>query len=336
MITDNTAKWRVKKVTEFIGNSLPIGHFYQTISPTVPAGSLPLFGGTYSRTLYADLWIWIQQSGLLITESAWQSKATANEGNVPFFSQGDGSTTFRVPSMKCWVKGANGVEEVGSYLEAGLPNITGDFYYGNGYSAVGFTALGADEGTVTGAFALGTTRGWSLTGAGYEGRDLVFDASLSNPIYGKSNTVQPKSIVGMWCIVAYGTVSNVGNADVASVMQAIETAQTVASEANSKIVGISDYIIESYRNGTEWYEVYKSGKVRQGGRFTCSDFTNTNTTFLKVFANSNYTLILNKSDINYGSYGQSWTGLVSRSATGFVSKNNSTRNVDWIAEGQGA
>ena len=229
MITDNTAKWRVKKVTEFIGNSLPIGHFYQTISPTVPAGSLPLFGGTYSRTLYADLWTWIQQSGLLITESAWQSKATANEGNVPFFSQGDGSTTFRVPSMKCWVKGANGIEEVGSYLKAGLPNITGG-------TGIHLTHSGAHGGE--GAFYWGTHNGKVVGVSGNDqSQGVMLDASRSNSIYGNSDTVQPKSIVGMWCVVAYGTVSNVGNADVANVMTAVEQVQT---ELQNKFASIKD------------------------------------------------------------------------------------------------
>lgn len=238
MITDNTAKWRVKKVTEFIGNSLPIGHFYQTISPTVPAGSLPLFGGTYSRTLYADLWTWIQQSGLLITESAWQSKATANEGNVPFFSQGDGSTTFRVPSMKCWVKGANGVEEVGSYLKAGLPNITGTAGYFN--ALVGYEYSGAmyeyDQKYTAD----------SDNGATYA-RKIGFDASKANAIYGNSDTVQPKSIVGMWCVVAYGTASNVGNADVGNVMQAVEQVQTNFEGLKNQIANIS--LVPDYSAG---------------------------------------------------------------------------------------
>ena len=103
---------------------LPVGHEFFTTNPNIPAGCIPLLGGEYSRTAYADLWAWVQtQQGYLIEESAWQAKAATNGGNVPFYSKGDGTTTFRVPSLKCWVKGANGIEEVGSYLSAGLPNI---------------------------------------------------------------------------------------------------------------------------------------------------------------------------------------------------------------------
>lgn len=149
--SDNTAKWAVRK---FGGAGLPVGFEYFTTNPNIPAGSLPLLGGVYIRTLYKDLWNWVQeQTGYLIEESEWQEKSAANGGNVPFYSTGDGITTFRVPSLKCWVKGANGIEEVGSYLSAG--------------------------------------------------------------------TVQPKSIVGMWLVKAYGTVTNVGSADVSNIAQGL-------------------------------------------------------------------------------------------------------------------
>lgn len=158
--SDNTAKWAVRK---FGGAGLPVGFEYFTTNPNIPAGSLPLLGGVYSRTLYKDLWNWVQeQTGYLIEESEWQEKSAANEGNVPFYSTGDGTTTFRVPSLKCWVKGANGIEEVGSYLSAGLPT---------------------------------------------------------------------KSIVGMWLVKAYGTVTNVGSTDVAAIAQGLTRVENKLNEA---------------------------------------------------------------------------------------------------------
>ena len=337
MITDNTTKWRVKKVTEFIGNSLPIGHIYQTIAPTVPAGSLPLFGGTYSRTLYADLWAWVQQqSGFLITESQWQSKASANDGNVPFFSSGDGSTTFRVPSMKCWVKGANGVSEVGSYLEAGLPNITGELHL------VGASSSGWYTNTTTGAFSatkVGTDTKTQFQSYGTAGSDIKntinFNASQSDSTFGNSETVQPPSIVGMWCIVAYGTVSNVGNADVANAMQAVEQVQTDLSNLERGVGSAVDYIVESYRNGTEWYEVYKSGKVRQGGTITVATSSIKTITLKKAFANTNYTLTIGYSSSTDEPAYKRYLGWCSKTTTNFTAW--SAHGVkDWIAEGQGA
>lgn len=196
---------------------IPLGHEYFTFNPNVPQGSLPLFGGEYSRETYSDLWAWVQtQTGYLKTEAEWQTLSASNNGNVPYYSDGDGSTTFRVPSLKCWVKAANGtVSEVGSYLEAGLPNITGktELRSGNNYSMV---CTGVNEGSLSiaskqwsgshDAFAMIST---SLAHVS----PLSFDASASNSIYGNSTTVQPPSIVGMWLVKAYGVIVDTGTID---------------------------------------------------------------------------------------------------------------------------
>ena len=226
-LTDNTAKWGVRKLTKFQENSgIPVGFEYFSTNPNIPAGSIPLFGGEYSREVYSDLWSWVQeQAGYLIEESEWQEKSVANEGNVPFYSKGNGTTTFRVPSLKCWVKGANGIEEVGSYLSAGLPNITGHVYtnWGWEYNDDTQKPQGAFQGTRYENIVdqEGTTeyRGWT-------GGTLSFNASKSNSIYGNSDTVQPKSIVGMWLVKAYGTVTNVGSTDVASIAKGLTELET--------------------------------------------------------------------------------------------------------------
>ena len=196
---------------------VPVGHEYFTFNPNIPQGSLPLFGGEYSRETYSALWNWVQeQTGYLKTEAEWQTLSTANNGNVPYYSSGDGSTTFRVPSLKCWVKAADGtVSEVGSYKAAGLPNITGSFitrkvkdgstYYAGVYDPVGsFNATGS--GSVN-AGVVAIASGTDLN------QKVDFDASRSSSIYGDSTTVQPESIVGMWLVKAYGTIVDTGQID---------------------------------------------------------------------------------------------------------------------------
>lgn len=194
------------------GWGIPIGYEYFTFNPNIPQGALPLFGGEYSRTTYSDLWAWVQaQTGYLKTEAEWQALSTANNGNVPYYSDGDGSTTFRVPSLKCWVKAADGtVVEVGSYLEAGLPNITGGFD-----TRTTNYHTGAMHYNYSGALYQGTTSGSSDAVTQYNGSQprtkTEFDASRSNSIYGNSSTVQPESIVGMWLVQAYGVVVDIGS-----------------------------------------------------------------------------------------------------------------------------
>ena len=321
---------KVKSVNGKTGDvvvDLPVGHMYWSVEPNVPAGRLPAMGATYNRALYADLWAWANSVGLVKSESEWQAIASANDGNCAYYSSGDGSTTFRVPSLKCWIKGASGVEEVGSYLQAGLPNITGNLGIGN---------WNIPEQYTTGAFKHNGTAyntaywddEWTST--------FTFDASRSNSIYGNSDTVQPPSIVGMFLIVAFGVAHNIGNADVANVMQAVETAQTVASEANSKIDGIVDYIVESYRNGNQWYEIYKSGKVRQGGiTTTIAEDEAVYITLLKKMGNTNYSVFMTQFGEVTGQY-TNGVAVITKATNRFQIKHaNYATKYFWVAEGQG-
>lgn len=268
---------------------VPVGFEYFSTNPNIPVGSIPLFGGEYSRTTYSDLWEWVQtQAGYLLTEEEWQAKASANDGNVPFYSDGDGSTTFRVPSLKCWVKGANGIEEVGSYLSAGLPNITGQTNY-TAWGSGGFWS-GSQSGAL---YATNQHTSYHADSSGNDAglyHDIAIDASRSNSIYGNSNTVQPKSIVGMWLVKAYGTVTNVGNLDIANIAQGLTQTETrISAIENNKVDKAGNaWIVETYRNGTEWYRVWSDGWVEQGG-YKALDSTGT-VTFLKPFQDTNYTV----------------------------------------------
>lgn len=79
------------------------------------------------------------------------------------------------------------------YIEAGLPNITGDIGQNTGSGLRGgseMSSLGSLYLTRNGAYSY---NGYSTSG-GSDRYDLHFDASRSNPIYGNSDTVQPPSV----------------------------------------------------------------------------------------------------------------------------------------------
>lgn len=218
------------------GSGLPVGFEYFTINPNLPSGSLPLFGGLYSREVYSDLWNYAKsQPNFVITEENWQALSSSNNGNVPFYSLGDGETTFRVPSLSCWIKGANGLEEVGSYLESGLPNIEGS------WAAEG---LMRDIAVPITSGALYTTNfnrisNYALGNVSYPlANGIGFDASKSNPVYGSTEFVQPPSIIGMWLVKAYGTVVNEGSVDISSIETRISQVETMLDELDTKLSGI--------------------------------------------------------------------------------------------------
>lgn len=309
---------------------MPIGHEWWTANPNIPAGCLPLFGGTFSRSAYADLWAWVQtQTGYLIGDDEWQMLSSQNGGNVPFYSDGDGSTTFRVPSLKCWVKGASGIEEVGSYLEAGLPNITGTF-----------DAMEITNGTnnVCEGALYGETSSIKYIATGNSGTSLCIklDASRSNPIYGASDTVQPPSVVGMWLVKAFGTVSNVGNQDIADISSGLRIVESRIGrlENNSP----SEYVIEYWRQGTEWYRIWSDGLVEQGGQTEATKGSTERVISLyNIYSDTNYNLLLGSgsggsNSLQYNSF--QWTA---KTASTFTAKAGCSENIvmDWYACGKG-
>lgn len=91
--------------------------------------------------------------------------------------------------------GASYAHAAGTTVEAGLPNITGragpdeqaGFYNVNRPNAYGAFYGG------------GESYDWTASGTSAPGKDLCFDASRSNPIYGRSATVQPAAYyVHIW------------------------------------------------------------------------------------------------------------------------------------------
>jgi hypothetical protein len=261
--------------------NLQVGYIRMTIEPSVPVGELPLFGGIYDRETYKDLWDYANSiQGYVITETAWQQYSSQYNGSVPYFSSGDGSTTFRVPSLKCWVKGANGVEEVGGYLvdtfkvhkhdvsvtsssssagahthTRGTMNITGNFYIQRQSWSGGTAPILSSPG---GAFYQGADGGYygdtaDQINRDYSSQQAVFDASrtwtgetssngghthtisstASEASVGDAET-RPKSIVGMYLIRAFGTITNIGSVDLSNVMSNMQTLQTTVNNSISK------------------------------------------------------------------------------------------------------
>ena len=101
--------------------------------------------------------------------------------------------------------GAGTAHPAGSTVEAGLPNITGSLSetLNNGISS----PFRGNKNAISSIGALAVTEASSpyCGFAGYEGSayDISFNASRSNPIYGRSNTVQPAALyINIWERVA--------------------------------------------------------------------------------------------------------------------------------------
>ena len=140
----------------------------------VPDGWLVCDGSAVSRTTYANLF----------------AKIGTRHG------AGDGSTTFNLPDMDArFLEGTTDTGQVGTNVEAGLPNISGTF--------TNFGLKEISEGTASGSFALeaftSKTEQATLVIKNTAPK-LSFDSSRSSSLYGASSIVQPAALKCLACI----------------------------------------------------------------------------------------------------------------------------------------
>ena len=109
-----------------------------------------------------------------------------------------GGTWEQIASERA-LMGASSSHAAGTTVEAGLPNITGR---AGADKEAGFYNVARPN--AHGAFyGGGNSYSYTSSGANVSGKDLCFDASRSNPIYGASDTVQPAAYyVYIWHRVA--------------------------------------------------------------------------------------------------------------------------------------
>lgn len=143
------------------------GDIKEISSENIPYGWLLCDGRAVSRTEYSALF------------NAIGTK----------FGNGDNINTFNVPNLKDrFLQGANG--NLGTYKEAGLPNITGSVGIRDNYYAPNEQKNGALS-----VVTISTTDYASLFANGKTNPcEIRFNATDSNSIYGKSNTVQPPAV----------------------------------------------------------------------------------------------------------------------------------------------
>lgn len=153
---------------------------------TPPEGWLVCNGASVSTSDYAALFAAIGKT--------FTSQLTSTDPDVENPEYSD-PTVFRLPNLMG--KAPWGSTSVGTVLDAGLPSLTG--------RATFIQTDGEDQSSYpdVGCFYWGIYNHAWKTSAINEGpakRDLLFDASRSNNIYGASTTVQPPALCLLPCI----------------------------------------------------------------------------------------------------------------------------------------
>lgn len=179
----------------------------------IPAWAVPLDGQLLNRTDWPELWAHAQMH-TPIDDAEWLSTPSKRG----MWSNGDGSTTFRAPDLNGVQNGSipglfgrgdhGGLLPAGNVYESAAPNITGSTATS---SITGYNQSAPERGTglVVPKAVQASSLKWGLAGSAGPTvtyfSELSFDASLSNPVYGRSaNQVWPNSFVGVWIIRASG------------------------------------------------------------------------------------------------------------------------------------
>ena len=169
----NGSAW-VQVVTSSDGRGVPLGtcsmHMCRISSgaAVAPEGYLICDGSQINHSDYPDL-----------VELLWQFTAFA----------GNGSSYAVLPNLNHrFLEGATSVAEIGTLVEAGLPDIQGDVLTTASGPDGAFSYSSANSG-----YGPNVNPSWSV---GY----LGIDARQSSTVYGSSTTVQPASVRLMPCI----------------------------------------------------------------------------------------------------------------------------------------
>lgn len=303
--------------------ALPLGHLFAWPFQTPPDGAIQCNGATYNRALYKDFFAYATSKGWVKTEAEWQEIAERDNGFCPFYSEGDGSTTFRTPKFAPYQQIAIASGDVGKYHDPGLPNIKGSF-----------NPIGQEDDDVPPTGAFSKASGECMTGISYfNGKGVYeFDASRYNSISGNSNTVRPESHEWMICVVVAGQATNLGSVDVSNVMSAV--AQVQADIQANMPPRSSVYVKEVWKSGTEWRRIFSDGWIEQGGILKGNSGT---VSFHKGFSNTNYTFLQtpNLSDMS----GQWFAWEVSSKTTASIKINmlggadTAPSSMCWVAYG---
>lgn len=145
-------------------------------------------GAELMRSEYSDLFNWASANKLIVSQSQIPTTAHA------YYGDGDGKTTFTIPDLRgVFMRNADLSSNRGgatpcTYQADGLPNITGQFDMFSGRAAI-------IANSATGAFSSATSIGAGSHSDYSKGhKNVYFNASKSNAIYGNSDYVQPKSV----------------------------------------------------------------------------------------------------------------------------------------------
>lgn len=200
-----------------------LGEIIQSTIPLTDAGLHLLDGslingaGSYSAFVTYIAGLVSNYPDLFTTEANWQS-SVSTYGVCGKFVYDSTNNTVRLPKITGFTEGTTDVTALGDLIEAGLPNIKGEFrvYSNNSDPSIeGWTGAFGKNKKATGTYKYNDA---SVKTSSFEPSYIDFDASRSSSIYGNSTTVQPQAIKVLYYIVIANLVKTNIEVDIDEIM----------------------------------------------------------------------------------------------------------------------
>lgn len=193
------------------GIELPVGFEYYVPYSELDSGQLIRDGQIVSRSVYKDLWDFVQKHpSLLLTEEQWQAELSANEGIVNnYYSSGDGSTTFRLPKA--------GVIELPVITAENINKFSTDSFKSHNHENITEPISGKILNPI---YWNSTDNGGILNNANIRSQNSGSLAPYFAPLSGTNITnvggteTKPKTITKLAVVQAFGRVINTGTLDI--------------------------------------------------------------------------------------------------------------------------
>ena len=331
--------------------SLPIGSVFPVVcsSTYVPDNCLPCDGHEYSKSQFTELWTNYLTAGYLNTcsYSDYTSDLTTY-GSCAKFAIDTVNNKFKVPTIPdgTFIQQASTNGELGTSKKAGVPNITGTFF---GEKKLNFEYTGAFYQTT-----INNKRG--LGSSDTDNYQSGFDASLSNQIYGASNTVQPKAVALRYFIVVASGSINQAQMDWAQWATSLASKQTIGdwcvtepTTTSTATINKPVVVVENYRDGADWCRVYSDGWCEQGGSCWGTELPKNTSVSLssgvhKPYKDTNYSISLTFNVPQVGDLStNNMVGASNKTTSGFDVQGYKTTNkpasysiynsYDWVTKG---
>lgn len=242
-----------------------IGELVYSLVPVTDAGLHLLDGGLLPGDgIYAAFYnymvgIYSSAPQIFCSEADWQASVSAY-GTCGKFVLDTDNVTIRLPKVTGFIEGTITASELGSLIQAGLPNITGTFGITTRYSAADMA------NKMSGAFTFTNQGSPAQYGSNSDvGGYVSFDASLSDSVYGNSATVQPQAIKGYVYMVIANTAKTEITVDIDDVVADLNQIRQEVQELAVNEHRVVAFQAPTADNNYTWYRKYADGWVEQGG-----------------------------------------------------------------------